>query len=85
MPSGQRPATTKTEFARYLNENEEAVPSLKALLFDWRKTPHRLNTFGIWLRINHEPRFRHAFESWWLRHPELFGTVGGELAGSAKP
>lgn len=80
MPAGQstRPTTTKTEFARYLNDNEDAVPTLKDLLFDWRKTPHRLKTFGNWLRINHESKFRSTYENWWLHRPHLFGSVGGE-------
>lgn len=76
-----RPTTTKTEFARYLNDHEDSVPALKNVLFNYRKTPHRLNTFGIWLRVQHERKFRDAFENWWLHRPQLFGVVYEELAG----
>ncbi len=76
-----RPTTTKTEFARYLDAHEDSVPQLKNELFDYRKTPHRLNTFGTWLRVQHEHRFRAAYEIWWLPRPQLFGTVYEELAG----
>lgn len=77
-----RPTTSKTEFARYLDANETAVPTLKAHLFDYRKTPHRLNTFGTWLRIQHERKFRDAYEKWWLHRPQLFGVVYQDLAGN---
>lgn len=79
--STARPTTTKTEFARYLDAHEEAVPALKDHLFNYRKTPHRLNTFGTWLRVQHEPQFRNAYESWWLNRSQLFGAVYEESAG----
>lgn len=77
-----RPTTTKTEFARYLNERGETVPILRDQYFDYRKTPHRLNTFGIWLRVQHERKFRMAYETWWLHRPQLFGVVYEESAGN---
>ncbi len=76
-----RPTTTKTEFARYLNDHEDAVPALKDVLFEYRKTPHRMNNFGIWLRINKEAIFQRTYENWWLHNPKLFGAVYQESAG----
>lgn len=81
MPVTARSTTTKTEFARYLDAHEDAVPALKSILLDYRKTPHRLNTFGTWLRVQHEPRFRNTYENWWLHRPELFGAVYQESTG----
>jgi hypothetical protein len=73
------PVTTKTEFARYLDAHEEAIPSLKSYLSVYRKTDHRLNSFGTWLRVNRDRQFKSAFENWWLKRPKLFGVIYAEL------
>lgn len=75
MPS----VTTKTEFARYLDAHEEAIPALKSHLNVYRKTHHRLNSFGTWLRVQREPQFRAAYENWWMKRPKLFGVVYSEI------
>lgn len=73
MPRG--PATTKTEFQRYLDAVPDAVPSLRKLLKTYLDNPHCNHTFGFWLRVKHRSTFDHAYASFWLRKPSLYGKV----------
>lgn len=67
MPIRQKP-TTKTEFMRYLDDHEGAVPSLAPRLKEYHA--HRVikKNFGFWVRWKHEPDFTHAYENWWPKN-----------------
>ncbi len=69
--AGGRHATTKTDFMRYLDANERAVPSLRPLFQSYHARSS--GKFGFWLSVKHRDQFCKAYNLWWLRHPELWG------------
>jgi hypothetical protein len=84
MPAGATAhhQTTKTDFARYLDANENAVPSLREMVREYRSLPRSRghitrysHTFGFWLRNTHYNDFIEAYLKWWMKHPELFDHV----------
>lgn len=73
MPKG--PATTKTEFQRYLDDHPESVPSLRPIAKTYASMPKTKRAFGFWLRWAKPAVFDVAYSSWWLKHPEHFCEV----------
>lgn len=71
-------STNKTEFLRYLNDNETEVPGLRKLANHYRQHNRTRHTFGMWLHARHITQFQHAYHSWWLHHPKLWSTVYAE-------
>lgn len=74
MPKGTSDSkiTNKTEFMRYLNDNEVSVPSLLGIQSKYRKLNLRGYNFGVFARSKHYPKFAEAYTNYWLKHPELY-------------
>jgi len=71
-----RTQTNRTEFARYLDANPDALPELKHLS-DYYFSKHRKKMnitpqFGQFLRSVHKYLFVEKYESFWLKRPDLW-------------
>jgi hypothetical protein len=67
------PATNRTEFARFLDVHEDAVPGLREWAARYRMENRTRHTFGLWLRDKHYAEFSRAYQIWWLKHPGKYG------------
>jgi len=77
VPKGtsDNPLTNKTEFMRYLDANADSVKPLRQLLAAYKAEPRNRGTFGYWMRNKKFADFNKAYASYWLKHPELYGTI----------
>lgn len=73
MPQTKK--TTKTEFARYLNEYGADVAQLEEYLLNYNATPARKRTFGFWLKSKHTQVFNDTYTNWWLKNESLWGAI----------
>lgn len=81
------PSTNKTEFARFLDANTDAIGALVALKPTYFKNSRNHNShnpccgdnagdsFGSWLRATRLKIFDHHYKNWWLKRPRLHGKI----------
>jgi hypothetical protein len=67
--------TNKTEYQRFLNDYPSSDPALVRLLQVYLANPHGKQIFGFWLRTKHPARFNSSYTRWWLKRPELHGSI----------
>jgi hypothetical protein len=85
MPSGtsDSPVTNKTEFMRWLDAHETAIPSLSSRLREYKAQKPDGENFGAWMRVRYLPEFCGVYQSYWLTHPSLHTQVYSEVAAGS--
>lgn len=82
MPSGtsDSPLTNKTEFMRWLDGHETAIPALRSRLREYKTQKPGGENFGAWMRVRYLGEFCAQYQRWWLARPELYQTVYAEVS-----
>lgn len=77
--------TTKTEFARYLNEYGIEVDSVSKYIADYHQALKNGKAFGMWLRVKQPEIFNAAYNKWWLKNEQLWGVIYDDVEDTYEP
>lgn len=69
------PQTSKTEFMRWLDDNQGRGTMLQKHTDQYLKNTRNRHTFGQWVRVKHAADFNEAYENFWLKSSDLFDSV----------
>lgn len=75
---------TRTDCARWLNEQGESVKSLAKLFEAYKVQCHKggkavTTNFGFWLQVSHKPVFDRFYNTWFVKHPEMLEVIYGSV------